>query len=338
MCQKVSPGCTHCYAETIVGRFWSLDADVKFPGYTAQGITSGKFVLDNKQILSILKIKKPAKVFWGDMCDLFHEDIPDRMLDMCLATCALTPHLMHMFLTKRPERMQRYFAAMDSRGGFAHVLTMCVGLHFPLGTEATMLPIPTPLPNVMLGTSAENQKYFDERIEYLQKLKDQKWKTFLSLEPLIGPIDVEYPKSMYPHGAPMCCNGEDCGCRGMPVDPPMIYGVDLAIVGGESGHGARPMQTHWASNIQQACHRWNVSFFFKQQGMWIDAGHEEFGKLPSGQIAHYDSYGNRLTDDEVRTSSEESDVCTMKRVTRERAGKTLYGKAYHEFPTYDFPI
>ena len=66
MCQKLSPGCANCYASTIVNRFWPLEANEKFPGYTAQGIASGEFVLDEKQLLSVLKYKKPCKVFWGE--------------------------------------------------------------------------------------------------------------------------------------------------------------------------------------------------------------------------------------------------------------------------------
>jgi protein gp37 len=266
MCQKVSPGCTHCYAESIVRRFWSKDADVKFPGYTAAGVASGEFVVDPKQLESILKIKHPAKVFWGDMTDLFHEGIPDWALDKCLAACALTPHLTHMFLTKRPERMAQYI--LDGENFYERILK---NADFFRSTYPKLCGIPIsnpdrfPLQNVMLGTSAENQQYFDERIEYIQKLHDRKWKTFFSLEPLLGPIDVEYPKTLYPNGAPMCCNGQDCGCRGLPMESPAIYAADWVIVGAESGHGARPMDEDWVRNIRNACLRWHIPFFYKQK-------------------------------------------------------------------------
>lgn len=352
MCQKVSPGCTHCYAATIVQRFWPLEANVDFPGYTAQGIASGDFVLDNKQLESILKITAPAKVFWGDMTDIFQESISFGMIDCCFAICALTPHLTHMFLTKRPERMLEYIQSRkhepNSRSTFnlfAEYLYSLTSTNPKLARKHGVDPLRVgndvthgewkkwwPMPNVMLGTSAENQKYYDERIGYLDKLAYLKWTTYLSLEPLIGPIDVQYPKSMFPDGPPMCCNGVDCGCQGMPTEPPVFYGTRLVIVGGESGPGANPMQTSWAADIQRACAYWKIPFFFKQQGMWIDAGCEEFGKFPTGRIVHCNSEGRVLSDDEVKVSTEDSDVTTMKWVGRERAGKTLYGKTYHEFP------
>lgn len=328
MCQKVSPGCTHCYAATIVQRFWPLEANVDFPGYTAQGIASGEFVLDNKQLESILKIKNPAKVFWGDMTDIFQESVTDSMIDACFAVCALTPHLTHMFLTKRPERMLKY---VQNNRRAVEIAVQEVYVHSRSNAKL-YVPIIFPIPNVMLGTSAENQQYFDERMPHLDDIARMGWSTYLSLEPLIGPIDVQYPKSIYPKGPPMCCNGVECGCQGMPTEPPIFYSVKLAIVGGESGPGARPMQTRWADEIQLACAYWKIPFFFKQQGMWIDAGHEQFGKLPAGRIIHCNSEGRVLSDDEVKVSTEDSDVMTMKWVGRERAGKTLYGKTYHEFP------
>lgn len=324
MCQLASPGCVHCYSATINQRFWPKSASVPFPGFTAAGVSSGEFVLDNKQLLSVLKIKVRAKVFWCDMCDIFLKEVPDEMIDACFAVAALSPHLTHMFLTKRPERMLDYLTGSD-------VCSSIVDAAFEIQKDRR-LQWEWPLPNVMLGASAENQKYFDERIGYIDKLHHIKWKMFLSLEPLIGPIDVEYPKSFYPHGAPMCCNGTDCGCRGMPTEPPMIYAADLAIVGGESGPGARPMQSNWAGAIQQACQRWKIAYFHKQNGMFVDAGHEEFGQLPSGRYLYCDSQGRILSDEEVKASTEDSDVTTMKWVGRERAGKTLYGKTYHEFP------
>lgn len=352
MCQKVSPGCTHCYAATIVQRFWPLEANVDFPGYTAQGIASGEFVLDEKQLESILKIKNPAKVFWGDMTDIFQESVTDSMIDACFAVCALTPHLTHMFLTKRPERILNYILSkkhepnsLSTFRGISEALWSMNETDPKLVRRHGIDPLQAaqdlirgewmkwwPMPNVMLGTSAENQKYFDERMPQLDDIARRGWSTYLSLEPLIGPIDVQYPKSMFPQGPPMCCNGVECGCQGMPTEPPMFYSVKLAIVGGESGPGANPMQTNWAADIQRACAYWKIPFFFKQQGMWIDAGHEEFGKLPAGRIVHCNSEGRVLSDDEVKASTEDSDVITMKWVGRERAGKTLYGKSYHEFP------
>ena len=65
-------------------------------------------------------------------------------------------------------------------------------------------------------------------------------------------------------GPEMCCSGHECGCQGLPTEPPLCYGLQLCIVGGESGPKARPMQYEWAENLRNDCKRWNISFFMKQ--------------------------------------------------------------------------
>ncbi len=51
-----------------------------------------------------------------------------------------------------------------------------------------------------------------------------------------------------------------------PVDGLSLNGIDWAIVGGESGPGARPMDASWARDIRDECARSGVAFFFKQWG------------------------------------------------------------------------
>ncbi|MGZ6224884.1 MAG: DUF5131 family protein [Syntrophales bacterium] len=88
--------------------------------------------------------------------------------------------------------------------------------------------------NIWMGVSVENQKYAF-RIEHLRKT-GAKIK-FISFEPLLGPI---------------------CDLN--------LKGIDWVIVGGESGHQARPMDASWAVDIRNKCQRTKVPFFFKQWG------------------------------------------------------------------------
>jgi len=260
ICQKVSPGCTACYSESIVRRFWPKDAASLFKGFTAQGLTTGQFVLDEKQLLSVLKHKKPCKIFWGDMTDLFGEWVPFEMLDKCFAVCALTPHITHMFLTKRPERMLEYFRTMSTP---ERVAMAADGMAFKYNLACR--PVQAwPLPNVWVGTSCENQKYADERIPIIGQVPAKVH--FISAEPLIGEIDLGYPKTLYPDGPPMCCNGMDCGCQGLPIEPPLCYGLQLCIAGGESGPKARPMDPAWMRKLRDQCKENNIAFFAKQMG------------------------------------------------------------------------
>jgi protein gp37 len=88
--------------------------------------------------------------------------------------------------------------------------------------------------HIWMGVSVENEKYLD-RIDHLRKTSAHV--KFLSLEPLLGPL----------HNM-------------------NLRGIDWAIVGGESGPGARPIDPAWVTDIRDQCVRAGVAFFFKQWG------------------------------------------------------------------------
>lgn len=88
--------------------------------------------------------------------------------------------------------------------------------------------------NIWMGVSVESEKY-QFRIDDLRQTGAAI--KFLSLEPLLGPL----PKLN-------------------------LSGIDWAIVGGESGPGARPMHKEWVTSIRDQCSTAGVSFFFKQWG------------------------------------------------------------------------
>ena len=90
-------------------------------------------------------------------------------------------------------------------------------------------------PHIWWGVSVENRKHGLPRLRRLQKTPIAV--RFLSIEPLL----------------------EDLG----EID---LSGIAWVIVGGESGPGARPMQSAWVKSIQKQCRRDNVPFFFKQWG------------------------------------------------------------------------
>jgi len=92
------------------------------------------------------------------------------------------------------------------------------------------------LPNVWLGTSVENSDMTD-RIEHLRRVPAAI--RFLSFEPLIGPVG--------------------------PID---LTDMHWAIVGGESGRSARPIQEQWIDEIYDQCTAAETAFFFKQWGTW----------------------------------------------------------------------
>jgi protein gp37 len=91
--------------------------------------------------------------------------------------------------------------------------------------------------NVWIGVSVENVKQGKPRISLLRKVKAKT--RFLSIEPLL----------------------EDVGKLN-------LRGIHWVIVGGESGHKARPMQSQWVENVRVQCEAQKVPFFFKQWGAW----------------------------------------------------------------------
>ncbi len=90
------------------------------------------------------------------------------------------------------------------------------------------------LANVWLGTSVENAEYI-WRLDHLRRAKAAL--RFVSFEPLLGSV--------------------------ARVD---LDDIDWAIVGGESGPGARPIEAQWVKEIRDACRNAGAAFFFKQWG------------------------------------------------------------------------
>ena len=109
--------------------------------------------------------------------------------------------------------------------------------------------------NVWAMTSVESAKYLP-RLDLLAHVPAKV--RGVSLEPLLGPVDVR--PWLLPQNSSANFFGSLIGER--PV-------LNLVIVGGESGPGARPMHPAWARSIRDQCQAAGVSFFFKQWGEWL---------------------------------------------------------------------
>ncbi len=102
--------------------------------------------------------------------------------------------------------------------------------------------------NVWMGVSVETEKYVF-RIDHLRRTAAKT--KFLSLEPLLGPL----------HGL-------------------NLNDINWAIVGGESGPGARPIDQAWVTDIRDQCLAAKVPFFFKQ---WGGVQKKRAGRLLQGR-------------------------------------------------------
>jgi protein gp37 len=246
-CQRVSPGCEHCYAEAYDKRVGGVPKaqrpDPSKPllrwGPTAPRVRTSaanwrkplKWDLDAKfeqEAANVENGHPPARrrrVFCASLADVF-EDRPElvpwrndlwHLIDE-------TPHLDWLLLTKRPENLKRW-------------------LPWVIGEDAGgVVSDGSPWPNVWLGATVEDQQRANERIPHLTLAPAVVH--FLSCEPLLGPVRL----------------------------PLLPYHVDWVIVGGESGGGARRFDVEWARTIKRDIAKAGplksrpVALFVKQMG------------------------------------------------------------------------
>lgn len=161
-CQKVSPGCANCYAETLAHRY---GYEVWGPAKTTERRTMAENYWKQPRRWNDQAATKGerARVFCGSMCDVF-EDHPlvEEQRERLFELIGSTIHLDWLLLTKRPE----------------NISSMIPSAWLQLGCPE----------NIWLGTSVEDQQRADERIPHLLRVPARI--RFLSCEPLLGPLDL----------------------------------------------------------------------------------------------------------------------------------------------------
>lgn len=156
-CTKISPGCTHCYAETFAERFRGVPNHPFEQGFDLR--------LVHEKIEEPLRWRSPRRIFVNSMSDLFHENVPDGYITAVSAIMTRANWHTYQVLTKRPTRM------VDLLSG---------KLRFAAAQG-----------NIWWGVSVEDRLHGMPRIEHLRKASVQT--RFLSIEPLLedlGEIDL----------------------------------------------------------------------------------------------------------------------------------------------------
>ena len=146
-CTKVSAGCVNCYAEIMARRLHAM-GQTKY-----QNIF--RLTMHEDVLREPLHWKSPHAVFVCSMSDLFHENVTFDFLDKVMQTLEQTPQHNYQILTKRADRMAKYFSTR---------------------------PVPH---NAWLGVSVENAQA-KHRIDYLRAINAEV--RFLSCEPLLGDL------------------------------------------------------------------------------------------------------------------------------------------------------
>ena len=210
-CTKVSPACDHCYAAS-----WAERSGLVTWGHGEQRRRTSK-----------AKWREPWRwhdeagrtgirrsVFCLSLGDWADKEVPSELRREAFTVIEATRNLDWLLLTKRQALAKRYLPEK-------------------------------PWPHVRIGMTVENDDMARLRLPELTALGAHGWKTFVSYEPALGPVDWWY--WLDPNGINACC-------------------IQWIICGGESGPHHRAMQPKWARSCRDACQRAGVPFFFKQWG------------------------------------------------------------------------
>ncbi len=307
-CERVSPACDHCYAETMSKRN---------PAVLGEWGPDGTRVIAAESYWNLpLKWDRMAReegrrhrVFSLSLGDVF-EDRPDLVAprERLFNLAYQTKWLDWLFLTKRPENIQRHLSEIR-HAQYPH-------------EDWWTLQRRQPRPNWWFGVTAENQQEANRRLPILCDIPASV--RFVSCEPLLGPVDLRQVQCHERRFMNVLAGnyGNDKG---------QVYGpcptIQWVISGGESGAEARPSNVAWYRLLRDQCQAAGVAFHHKQWGEYCPFTYTgsssqfigqngEVSYCDTGQVHQWDEKGYHLS----------------VRVGKKRAGRLLDGKTWDEFP------
>lgn len=284
-CQKVGPGCDHCYAEA---------RDVRFTGGTHWGPGAPRRLTGRANWNKPLRWDSDAakagtrpRVFCASLADVFDNAVDRKWRADLFDLIRITPNLDWLLLTKRPGNIAKMLPAGWGDG----------------------------YPNVWLGCTVVNQEEADRDIPKLLSVPAAV--RFLSMEPLLGPVDIAWALG-HPFGiaAGFLQRGH------FSPGAEKLRGLNWVIVGGESGPHARPMHPDWARSLRDQCVAAGVPFLFKQWGEWAADDHFTHFPDPVTSRGMHEWF-------EADNSTVESHSW---RYGKKAAGRTLDGVEWSQFP------
>lgn len=295
-CTKVSPACDHCYAEVstparALGVSWGAKEE-------RHRTSAGNWKLPlrwNAQHEEFYAAHgRRRRVFCASLADVFDNAVSAQWRFDLLRMIVDTPNLDWLLLTKRignaAEMLEQAMRALT---------------HGREGWRDNYMP------NVWLGATICNQEEADRDIPKLLAVPARV--RFLSMEPLLGPVDLRLPARAF--GFPQHINRHG-HASGRP------QGIDWVIVGGESGASARPMHPDWAASLRDQCAAAGVPFLFKQWGEHAP-NNRTMAQVEAAErgytFVHY-------------SASQPYPIAAMDRVGKKAAGRLLDGVRHDGFP------
>jgi protein gp37 len=339
-CQKVGPGCDHCYAETRNARYGGGVAVNWGPGAprrrTSEANWRKPLAWNRSADAFYSEHGRRQRVFCASLADVFDNEVEPAWRADLFALIAATPNLDWLLLTKRIGNAE---PMIDE------------ALKTLWNTTGALGPSRWPWANVWLGATVVNQAEADRDIPKL--LATPASLRFLSIEPMLGPISLRW-LAAFPENAPTTAQkpGDDTD----HLDG--LRRLDWVIAGGESGPGARPAHPEWFSALRDQCEQARVPYLFKQWGEWLPVNQhdEEFthrlyrsnrkAKLHQDQGRLDDCYGRTCTVDQACIQGDGAALAPLApmaflqgmnpmltfRVGKKAAGRLLDGVEHSGFP------
>src|ERR1035438_535311 len=111
-CQKISPGCNHCYAEVFAERFRGVPGHPYEYGFDPRLVPA--------KLLEPLSWSSRRTIFVNSMSDLFQDSVPDDYVVAVAEVMLATPWHTYQVLTKRAERLQSLLSGKLRAAAAAH--------------------------------------------------------------------------------------------------------------------------------------------------------------------------------------------------------------------------
>lgn len=312
-CDKVSDGCTHCYA---ILQCWikqhNPNPKIKaaFEGLVEQRPDgslnwTGKVRELPERLAIPFKQKAPTTWFVNSLSDLFHEDVSDDFIAQVFGVMALTPHHTYQILTKRPDRMLKWFTGKrllentaeyvawwaSKLPGLPEIIWDSRGSdidrywNIPMSVERS-----DDDPDKRSGNEYRPMTVKERTVHCAKRRAWPGWplpnvwigvsaenqKTADERIPLLlkTPAVIRFLSCEPLLGPIQLGIGGDFYDYGVGKDESGGPKIHQVIAGGESGKDSRPMHPEWAMDLRDQCQEAGVAFFFKQWGDWQPRGDE----------------------------------------------------------------
>ncbi len=324
-CTKVSPGCTHCYAETLdrnrfsktlggatkanpiphwgkgaprqrtsasnwdMPRRWNRAAEKEMADFLDLRDKTKESPIVQEFLAPMGDLPRRPRVFCASLADWLDDEVPVEWLVDLLQLIQECRHLDWQLLTKRPENWRERLEAAEKNAAERGLLAVASFIAAWLtGSKPAM---------IWIGTTVEDQDNAGDRHRLLMDIPARVH--FWSVEPMLTAINAREAWAKY-------------------LKP------DWVICGGESGKDARPMNPDWARSLRTQCATRGVPFFFKQWGEWVrdsDIWHKAImeGVDVESRIVPYGD-------------GDDTNFRRVYRVGKIRAGRLLDGVEHNAFP------